>query len=358
MLFREKMKLAAVYAGLVGIVGGASGAATSDTTEQLWILNAEGDDIHVYEIGTWELIRHLKVGPNPHGISATADGRTVHIAIEAEEEPAGELVWIDTSSFEIEDRIEIGFEPNESECTPDGRWIYVPCNDGYWWVINGGTHEVAKKIWTGGQPHNTTISPDGKTMYLSPMGFKTKIDGEKVRVGPERVFIVDIDAGHQIVGDIPFRSHPRPVAITADGKRLFQNVDDLTGFQVADLESREVVKTVKHSINEQLDDRDTRCHGLAIRPDQREIWCADVDRHRIHVHEMISGEYRQIDTIPVLGRVYWLTFTPDGRYAFASIRSEGMVTVIDATTHDIVRDLRAGRTPKRTQVVVVPTAGK
>ena len=50
--------------------------AGDEFQRQLWITNAYGDDVQIYEVGTWKLVRQLKVGLNPHGISATADGRT------------------------------------------------------------------------------------------------------------------------------------------------------------------------------------------------------------------------------------------------------------------------------------------
>ena len=45
---------------------------------QVWLASAYGDDIYVYEAGSFNLLKRLVVGPNPHGLSATADGRTVH----------------------------------------------------------------------------------------------------------------------------------------------------------------------------------------------------------------------------------------------------------------------------------------
>ena len=40
-------------------------------------INAYGNDAHIYNMDDFSLVRRIEVGPNPHGISATADGRTV-----------------------------------------------------------------------------------------------------------------------------------------------------------------------------------------------------------------------------------------------------------------------------------------
>lgn len=329
--------------GVALTLGSVSSVDAADEFQrQLWITNAYGDDVQIYEVGTWKLVRTLKVGLNPHGISATADGRTVHIAIENFRGPTGELIWIDALTGKITGRTDVGPRPNENECTPDGRWIYVPCADEHWWVIDGKTKKVVTRIETGGRPHNTVNSPDGKRMYLSPLG------------GPKRVTIVDIADNHKVIGEIPFDNITRPPSISSDERLFFQNTDGLLGFQVADIAERKVIRTVKHSIAEELADKNSRCHGLGVRPDQKEIWSCNVEHKTVHIHEMTSGEYRQTHAVPLPGRVYWVCFSPDSRYGFVSVRDKSQIAVIDCKTKEVVKLLAAGREPKRTQVIDVP----
>jgi hypothetical protein len=332
--------LAAVAASLAAVL--PARADDVPRQRQLWVTNSFGRDVHVFDVATWELVRQIDVGPNPHGISATADGRTVHVAIENFGGSEGELVWIDAPTGRVLHRLKIGPKPNENECTPDGRWIYVPCADENYWVVDGYERRVVKKIHTGGRPHNTTISPDGRRMYLSPMG------------NPRRVTIVDIAAGHEVVGEIPFGDVVRPPAISSDERFFYQNVDNLLGFEVADIAARKVVARVEHHIPEQYREMKSRCHGLGVRPDQKEIWSCNVEHHLVHVHELESGQYREIATLKMPGRIYWVSFTPDSRYALVSVRSEEQVAVVDCHKKEIVKLLRTGREPKRTQVIDVP----
>jgi DNA-binding beta-propeller fold protein YncE len=313
----------------------------AETQRQLWITNAYGKDVHVYEVGTWKLIKVLEVGPNPHGISATADGKTVHVALEHFGAKGGELVTLDTRTYAVKGRVPVGPLPNENECTPDGKWIYVPCDDGQYWVVDGEKQAVTTKINTGGRPHNTVVSPDGKRMYLVPMG------------QPRRVSIVDV-ADHEVIGEIPFGNSVRPPAISSDEKRFFQNIDGLLGFQVADIATRKVTHTIEHAIAVDQKATATRCHGLCVRPDQQEIWSCNVEHETVHVHEITSGAYKEIATLKLPGKIYWVTFTPDSKYAFVSVRNKGQVAVIDTATKEIVKLLEAGKEPKRTQVIDVP----
>jgi DNA-binding beta-propeller fold protein YncE len=308
---------------------------------QVWLASAYGDDIYVYEVGSFKLLKRLEVGPNPHGLSVTEDGCTVHVGVEHFDDPTGEIVWVDTKTLTIRGRLDVGPQPQEHECTPDGKWIYVPCGDGHWWVIDGEQQRVVTKIATGGRPHNTVCSPDGKRMYLSPMGF------------PHAVTIVDVPS-HQVIGELPFGDTTRPPAISSDERLFFENIDNMLGFQVADIANRKVVQTVRHTIPTEREGEWSRSHGLGVRPDQQEIWSCNVEHHMVHIHEMNSGSYHEIATITVPGRAYWLSFSPDSRYCFVSVRSKRQVAVIDCDSKQIVRMLDAGRAVKRSEVVGVP----
>jgi len=316
-------------------------ASTARAERQLWITNAYGDDVHVYAVDSWQLVRRIPVGDNPHGISATADGRVVHIALEKFDKPAGELLWLDSKDGRILHRVDVGPRPNENECTPDGRWIYVPCDDGQYWIVDGREHRVAGKIKTGGRPHNTLVSADGKRMYLAPMG------------EPKRVTIVDVDS-QTVVGEIPFADSCRPPAMTKDERLFFEHVDNLVGFQVADIGRRAVIKTVHSRIPDDKQSIPTRSHGLCVRPDQQEIWSCNVEHGIVGMHEMASGNYDEIAAVELPGKIYWVCFTPDSKYGFVSVRSVGQIAVIDCATKKIVTMLAAGKEPKRTQVIDVP----
>ena len=91
-----------------------------------------------------------------------------------------------------------------------------------------------------------------------------------------------------------------------------------------------------------------------MRPDQKEIWTGNVEHHLVHVHELSSGDYKELATITLPGSVYWLSFSPDSKYCFVSVRSNRQVAVIDCVSKNIVTMLDGGHAVKRTQVVGVP----
>lgn len=331
----------------------SSAGAQDAGRELLWQTNAGGDDIHVIDVRTGALTGRLVVGPEPHGLAATADGRTVFTTIEANGQRQGDLARIDPVTFKVVRRDPICREPHALAATPDARWLYVPCRDGRYWVVDGHTGAATRQIETGGRPHNTQISVDGRWAFLSPMG------------GSHDVFVVDIAAGHQVTGRIRFGGSLRPSALSADNRYFLQQIDGLNGFQVADLGLGSVIATVEHAtplggirlpfldhVGRLGTGGQNRCHGLAIRPDQREIWsvCAD----HVTVHELARPDFREVTAIRLPAKGYWITFAPDSRYAFVALSEIGHVAMIDTVTKRMMTLLAAGNQPKRNLVLRQP----
>ncbi len=214
-------------------------------------------------------------------------------------------------------------------------------------MIDAHERAVAARIRTGGRPHNVRISRDGRRALLSPMG------------DAERVTVVDIAQGHRVIGEIVFAGSVRPSALSNDG-RLFQHVDGLNGFQVADVSSREVVATVPHAtplgwflVHPQLGwlgpSGFQRCHGLAIRPDEREIWSAC--GASVTIHDVTDSTYPELARVPLASKAYWLTFSPDGRWAAVALSGTDQVAIVDAAAREVVAQLPTGAGPKRNLVI-------
>lgn len=312
----------------------------------LWQTNSKGNDVHVFRVSDFQLVHRLEVGPEPHGIVAPDDGRVVYVSLEANGRDQGELLWINPRDFTIEHRLAVGREPHAIATTPDGKWVYVPCRDGHYWVVDAEAKQVVKKIYTGGRPHNTQASRDGRFMYLSPMG------------EPRGVTVVDIAAGHEVIGTIPFSESVRPAALSADGKLLMQQVDGLNGFEVADTRDRKVIATATHSsmlgwlipvkrLGYLTLGGFKRCHGLAIRPDQKEIWSTCAGNLAIHG---LEPKFDELALLSLPGKGYWLTFSPDAGYAFIALSDQDRVVVMDAEKKQVVANLAVGRSPKRNLV--------
>jgi YVTN family beta-propeller protein len=174
---------------------------------------------------------------------------------------------------------------------------------------------------------------------------------------PKKVTIVDV-ATHKPIGEIPFSSVVRPVAVTKDEKRFFAEVDGLVGIEMADVAARKMVQRVPADLAPELKKIGSRSHGLGIRPGEKEVWECDVEHKEVHVYDITADRPKQIATIPIGGTVYWLTFDPEGRYCYISVYGSNHVAVVDATKREVVARIPSGKGPKRLLVVTMPPAGK
>ena len=306
--------------------------------QKLYVTNSAGNDVTVVDVATNKVLTTIEVGPQPHGIAVPAAQDLVLISIEGGK--TGQLVYLDPYTDKVIKRIPIGPAPNQLAVTPDGKWAYIPVNDGHYEVVDVPAGKIAARILTGGRPHNTLCSADGRRMYLAPMGT------------PKKVSIADVST-HKIIAEVPFSNVVRPIAVTRDEKHLFAEVDGLVGIEMADVASRKVIHRVPAQLADEHKKVGSRSHGLCLRPDEKEIWECDVEHKEVHVFDLTGAAPKQIATIPMGGQVYWLTFSPDGKMAYVSVRGRDETAVVDTQTKQIVARIPAGKQPKRLLVVTL-----
>jgi hypothetical protein len=76
-------------------------------------------------------------------------------------------------------------------------------------------------------------------------------------------------------------------------------------------------------------------HGIALTPDEKEIWVSDATNQRVHVFDARVMPPKQLQSIALRDEPGWVTFSIDGRYAWPSTGE-----VIDVKTKRIVTALK------------------
>src|SRR5437764_15369671 len=98
---------------LLGVV--TSLHAQSEPVRKLYIINTAGDDVTVADIATNKVLGRIEVGPRPHGIAASADGKLLLVTVEGGK---GELVWIDPATAKVGRRMRPGSAPTQRAVPP------------------------------------------------------------------------------------------------------------------------------------------------------------------------------------------------------------------------------------------------
>ena len=192
--------------------------------------------------------------------------------------------------------------------SPDGRLLYVPSFEGpHWHVLDAATGDVLAKVVTESAAHNTIYGPDGRHVYLA--GLKSKL----LSVADPATHTVTATAG-------PFGDVIRPFTINAAQTRVYVNVNGLLGFEVGDLTSGRLLHRVEVKGYQPGPVKRHGCpsHGIALTPDEREIWLADGANQAVHVFDATVMPPRQVTSLPMRDCVGWVSFSMDGTVAYSS----------------------------------------
>jgi DNA-binding beta-propeller fold protein YncE len=208
--------------------------------------------------------------------------------------------------------------------SPDGKVLYVPSFEGpHWTVVDGKTGDVIEKIVTNSGAHNTIYGPGGRLAYLA--GLKSPM--LNVADGPTRRVVKQVG---------PFGNAIRPFTVNGSETLAFVNVNALLGFEVGDLQTGRLLHRVEVEGYKQGPVKRHGCpsHGVALTPDEKELWLADGANNTVHVFDATVMPPRQVASILLRDQPGWVTFGIDGQYAYPSTGE-----VVDTRTRKIVATL-------------------
>lgn len=191
--------------------------------------------------------------------------------------------------------------------SPDGKTMYLPSFEkGFWNVVDCATGDIIKKIDIHKRAHNTIYGPSGKQVYMGD-------------IASPWLWVADAKK-HEVVNKVgPFANFVRPFTINGKETLAYITVDSLLGFEVGDITTG---KKLAHIEVEGWNRGPVRrhgnpSHGIALTPDEKEIWLADGHNMRVHVFSA-AEPYQQLTTIPVQDMPGWISFSIDGKYVYPS----------------------------------------
>jgi DNA-binding beta-propeller fold protein YncE len=209
--------------------------------------------------------------------------------------------------------------------TPDGQTIYLPSLEGdHWNVVNATTGDVITKITPKSGAHNTTISLDGRLAFLGGLKSTT-------------MTLADART-HKPAGKIEnFSNFIRPFTINGKATLAYVCVNDLLGFEIGDVATGQMIHRVQVEGFKKGGVKRHGCpsHGIALTPDEREVWLCDAYNKRLHIFDNTQMPPKQIANIELKDEPGWITFSLDGHHAYPSTGD-----IIDTKTRKIITTLK------------------
>ena len=272
----------------------------------------------VRRIPTWD-VPAGKEPENVKGIAASAKTGKVYVT------SLNHLIAIDAISGKRQwDRTYEG-GCDRLAVSPDGKILYVPQLEGpNWHVVNSANGDVIATIETKSGSHNTIYSADGEHVYLA--GLKSKV-----------LSVADPKTNKVVSTVGPFESVIRPFTVNGANSLVYVNVNSLLGFEVGDLRTGKKLYRVEVEGYKSGPVKRHGCpsHGIALTPDEKELWVADCFNEAIHIFDATVAPPKQMTTIKQRDCVGWVSFSMDGKVAYSSTGE-----IIDAATKKVVAALK------------------
>jgi YVTN family beta-propeller protein len=152
----------------------------------------------------------------------------------------------------------------------------------------------------------------------------------------------------------------RPMAFdtNADGstKHIYAQLSDFHGFVVVDFTAHKEIARVEHppvqAAHPHYDGlQGAPAHGLAVTPNGRQLWSTSKVYGYAYVYSL--PDLKEVGRVFVGQHPEWITFTPDGKYAYIGAAGNNQTFAIDALTLKEVARIPVGQVPKRNATAVL-----
>ncbi len=290
------------------------------------VLDADNNYQFVKRIPTWEYAGSMSP-EQVSGMAASPVTNLIYVAargrLGAIDMGTDKMVWSVTLDDHCCERPQV---------TPDGKIVVVGGDlQDYWYEVDAKTGKLIGKLEAPESPnsHNLNLSADGKTAFMSPNN---------------KVMTISDVASRKVIKTIRFPDNIRVFVLNKDSTKIYANNNNFDGFLIADVASGKVIKTVEvtsvdwkskwNVVPTPRIPHGCPSHGIALTPDEKEIWLADGIFKTIHIFSN-TNDPKEIDTIDTPAGTYWLTFGLDGKLAYSSSGD-----IIDVKTHKIVGQMK------------------
>jgi YVTN family beta-propeller protein len=321
-------------ASALGLCAASVSADAARGARKLYVDNTAGSTVSVIDLDSRTLLREIPVGAHPHGLGALPDQSRVFVSVESDHT----VKVIDTETDRIVASVPVSGIPNQLAVTPDGRWIYVAINDrGAADIIDVALGQVVKTVAIGSHAHNCYCPRGGRYVYV------TSVDDHLVKK-------LDYARGHGEAQTIYFDGPVRPLCVTRDEGRLFVAIAGLHGFAWADLHTGRQVERQERPLpppEQRSKFAYMNTHGLELRPGDRELWVTSFIGNGLMIYDITGALPRYKATVAVGDAPNWLTFSPDGRYAYSANAGDNSISIIDCVARTRLADVKVGPVPKR-----------
>ena len=305
----------------VALVVACLGSVAQAGRPPIFVLNSQDATINVIDPDSWEVVKRLPTGKEPHHLYLTPDEKSVIVANAASDS----LTFIDPRTAEVQRVVRGTIDPYHLRFSPDMKWLVTVANrlnhiDIYRW--DGSNLSLAKRIPSSKTPSHIWIDSKSTTVYSSMQD-------------SDELVAVDL-ATQTLKWRVKTGSLPADVFGTADDRFLLVGLTGGREVQVFDITAQpaRLVKTIPTGEG---------AHAFRALGDGRHVFVSNRVANTISKIDLQTLEV--VDSFKAPGGPDCMEVTADGRLLLVSSRWIQRVSVIEIASGRLLRQVRVGKSP-------------
>ena len=307
------------WAAAVALLAASAGAAAAQTASgpRLLVLLRDASALAVVDPAEGTVLGQVPTVGGPHEVTATPDGRLAFVA-----SPSEGISVIDLESMTEVRRLDVGAgsEPHDVRLV-DGKLYftiegfksiarYDPQADEVDWTLGLGQDGA----------HMMVLGRDRDTIFTANRESDTVSIVEDAAAGPPDWQVTSISVGG---------AYPEGLDLSPDGTELWVATRNDGDVSIIDVDAK--------AVSERLDLNFEDPNRLAFTPDGARVLVSDSATSVIVMDAAARTEIKRFDLAPNA-----LLVRPDGAVAYAALRGDDRVAVIDLETLEVVDEFATG----------------
>ena len=314
---RQAVRCSAMFGVAAFLAGAGAAAAQTAGDARLLVLLRDASALAVVDPAAGTVLGRVATVAGPHEVTASPDGRLAFVA-----SPSDGISVIDLEALTEVRRLDVGRGSVPHDVRFAGGRLYFTV-EGYK-AIGRYDPEADEVDWLLGLgqdgAHMMVLSRDRDTIFTANRESDTLSVVEGAAAGPPDWRVTTVPAGG---------AYPEGLDLSPDGAELWTATRNDGGVSVVDVASKTVTERLELGL--------TDPNRLAFTPDGARVLISDSATSVVVMDAASRTEVGRLDLAPnaVLVR-------PDGAVAYAALRGDDRVAVIDLETLVVVSEIPTG----------------
>ena len=314
-----------VYSLLLFFCSSLSHATPVSTPTPIFVLNSLNANVSIIDPVSFEEIRRVPTGKEPHHIYLSPDSKSVMVANAASDS----ITFLDPLTGQVQRTMTGIIDPYHLRFSPDMKWFVTAANrldhiDIYRWEGTGDQFKLnlVKRIPAGKTPSHIAIDSKSKIAYV------TLQDSNE---------LIAIDLQTQTpLWTVPVGKMPADLFLTPDDKTLLIGLTGESDVQVLDVSGAKPVEVKRIRTGK-------GAHAFRAQGDGKHVFVSNRTANTISRIDL--GKLSVVDEFKASSGPDCMEMLADGKTLLVTTRWTGKLTFIDLETKKVSRQVQVGKSP-------------